>query len=153
MPEFTIVSVQEAQMRTIPGRQGRFINEYVEYIKQVPAGQAGKLHVSERENPLTIRRRLVAAAQAINISLIIKRSGNDLYFWREDGGEEQPRAKRSYPRRARREAPGSLLPSDMLIPEPAEDRGSLPSSRPEAGEQKGAEEETTPLDQEFTAVE
>jgi hypothetical protein len=101
MPEFTTVPVQEAQLRTIPGRQGTFINEYADYIQQVSSGQAGKLHVSESENPLTTRRRLVTAAQAMNIPLIIKRSGNDLYFWREDGGGEQPRSKRRYIRRAR----------------------------------------------------
>jgi hypothetical protein len=50
MPEFTTVSVQEAQLRTIPGRQGRFINEYVAYIQQVPQGQAGRLKVGESEN-------------------------------------------------------------------------------------------------------
>jgi hypothetical protein len=54
---------------------------------------------------------------AMNIPLIIKRSGNDVYFWRENGGDEQPRSKRRYTRRAR------------------------------------LEEETTPLDQSFTAVE
>ena len=80
MPEFTTVPVQEAQLRTTPGRQGQFINEYVDYIQQVPAGQAGILHVAEGENPMTIRRRLVAAAQAMHITLIIKRSGNDIYF-------------------------------------------------------------------------
>jgi hypothetical protein len=153
MPEFTTVSVREAKLRTIPGRQGTFINEYAEYIQQLPYGQAGKLSIGEDEKHTAIRRRLATTAKAMNILLIIKRSGNDLYFWREDGGEEQPRAKRSYTRRAGREAPGSLIPPDMLIPEPAEDRGSLPSNRPEAGEQEGAEEETTPLDQEFTAVE
>jgi hypothetical protein len=101
MPEFTTVSVQEAQLRTIPGRQGSYMNEYVDYIQQLPTGQAGKLHVLEHENPLTIRRRLVTAAKAFAIPLIIKRSGNDLYFWREDGGEEQPRRKRSYTRQRR----------------------------------------------------
>jgi hypothetical protein len=40
MPEFTTVSVHEAKVRTMPGRQGRFISEYVDYIQQVPAGQA-----------------------------------------------------------------------------------------------------------------
>jgi hypothetical protein len=100
MPEFTTVSVQEAKLRTIPGRQGR-IKEYVAYIQQVPAGQAGTLRVAEGENPMTIRRRLVAAAQAMNITLTIKRSGNDVYFWREDGGAEQPRTTRRYTRRAR----------------------------------------------------
>jgi hypothetical protein len=101
MPEFTTVSVQEAQLRTIPGRQGSFLNQYIDYIQQLPSGQAGKLHVLEGENPLTIRRRLVTAAKAMNIPLTIKRSGNELYFWRENGGDEQPRSKRRYTRRAR----------------------------------------------------
>jgi hypothetical protein len=103
MPEFATVSIKEAHMRTIPGRQGRFINEYIDYIKQLPSGQAGKLHVLENENPLTIRRRLDVAAQALDTTLIIKRSGNDVYFWREGTEEEQPRVKRRYTRRARME--------------------------------------------------
>jgi hypothetical protein len=101
MPEFTTVSVQEAKVRTIPGRQGRFINEYANYIQQLSSGQAGRLRIGESENPLTIRRRLSTAAQTLGITLIIKRSGQDVYFWREDGAEEQPRAKRRYTRRAR----------------------------------------------------
>ena len=40
MPEFTTVSVQEAMVRTIPGRQGTYMNEYVDYIQQLPPGQA-----------------------------------------------------------------------------------------------------------------
>ena len=143
MSEFTTVSVQEAQLRTIPGRQGQFIKEYADYIQQLPQGQAGKLSLGEDEKHTAIRRRLATTAKAMNINLIIKRLGNDLYFWRGDGGEEQPRAKRSYTRRAGREAPGSLIPPDTLIPEPAEDRGSLPSNRPEAGEKEAAAEETT----------
>jgi hypothetical protein len=103
MPEFTTVAMNEAQLRTIPGRQGRFINEYADYIQQVSSGQAGKLHVLESENPLTIRRRLVTAATAMHTPLIIKRSGNDLYFWKEGGTEEQPRTKRSYIRRNKRQ--------------------------------------------------
>jgi hypothetical protein len=98
MSEFTTVSVQEAQLRTIPGRQGSFMNEYATYIQQVPTGQAGKLRVGESEKHLTIRRRLVTAAKMLNIPLIIKRSGNDLYFWREGTEEEQPRRKRRYTR-------------------------------------------------------
>ncbi len=102
MPEFTTVSVQEAQLRTIPGRQGQFMKEYADYIQQLPHGQAGKLSVGEEEKHTAIRRRLVATAKALNIPLIVKCSGNDLYFWREDG-EEQPRSKRRYTRRARLE--------------------------------------------------
>jgi hypothetical protein len=50
MPEFTNVSVQEAQLRTIPGRQGSYMNEYINYITKLPKGQAGKLRVGEEEN-------------------------------------------------------------------------------------------------------
>src|SRR5918999_3293426 len=99
MPEFTTVSVQEAQMRTIPGRQGSFMNEYANYIQKLPKGQAGRLRIGESENPLTIRRRIASAAEALGINLTIKRSGQDVYFWREATAEEQPRRKRSYTRR------------------------------------------------------
>ena len=109
MPEFTSVSVAEAQMRTIPGRQGAFINEYADYIKQVPSGQAGRLRGGESENPMTIRRRLAAAAKAMHITLIIKRSGNDVYFWREDGGDQHPRTKRRYTRREMQEEESTPL--------------------------------------------
>jgi hypothetical protein len=36
MPEFATIPVQEAQFRTIPGRQGRFMNGYAGYIHQLP---------------------------------------------------------------------------------------------------------------------
>jgi hypothetical protein len=101
MPEFTTVSVIEAQIRTIPGRQGKFINEFAAYIQQLSSGQAGRLRGGESENPMAMRRRLAAAAKAMHISLNIKRSGNDVYFWRENGGDEQPRSKRRYTRRER----------------------------------------------------
>jgi hypothetical protein len=116
MPEFTTVSVQEAQLRTIPGRQGSILGEYVDYIQQVAAGQAGRLRIGEQKKHLTVRRRLITAAKAMHIPLIIKRSGNDLYFWREDGGQEQPRTKRSYTRRRRKavEIPPPDQPVDEL---------------------------------------
>ena len=103
MPEFTTVSVQEAQMRTVPGRQGTFMNEYADYIQQLPQGQAGRLRIGEQEKHTTIRRRLITAAKMLAIPLSIKRSGNDLYFWREGTEEEQPRTKRRYTRRGRSE--------------------------------------------------
>jgi hypothetical protein len=109
MPEFTTVSVQEAQVRTIPGRQGTFINEYADYIQQLPIGQAGRLRIGEEEKPATIRRRLATAAQAMHIPLTIKRSGTDIYFWRENGGDEQPRSKRRYTRPAMSEEETTLM--------------------------------------------
>jgi hypothetical protein len=143
MPEFTTVSVTEAQLRTLSGRQKTFMNEYATYIQQLPTGQAGRLRVGESEKHTTVRRRLGVAAKAMHIPLIIKRSGNDLYFWREGTGDEQPRTKRRYTRRGRA---GDYLPGQSFEA-PEEVR------LPEASDQEVAEEETTPLDQSFIEVE
>src|ERR671914_2361817 len=126
MPEFTTVPVQEAQIRTIPGRQGTFINEYADYIQQVPKGQAGKLRIREHEKHTTVRRHLVKAAQAMNSTLIIKRSGTDIYFWSEGNDAIQPRCGR--PRRGR--AGDNLPPQQFGTPEevkhPAENGHGVP---------------------------
>jgi hypothetical protein len=115
MPEFTTVPVQEAHLRTIPGRQGKYMNEYAAYVTQLPQGQAGRLRIGESEKHFTIRRRLLTAAQALDIPLIIKRSGNDLYFWQEGTEAEQPRRKRSYTRRMRSQA--EIPPPDQPVDE------------------------------------
>ena len=123
MPEFTTVSVKEAQLRTIPGRQGKFISEYADYIQQLPKGQAGKLTIGEGEKHTAIRRRLVTTAKTMNIPLIVKRSGNDLYFWRDNGQAEQPMPRRG--RRSRNGRPGSLLPPTTQFGASAEDSPKL----------------------------
>jgi hypothetical protein len=114
MPEFATVSVQEAQLRTIPGRQGRFMNEYVDYIQKLPQGQAGRLRIGEEEKHATVRRRLGVAAKALGIPLVIKRSGNDVYFWQEDGADEQPRSKRRYTRCMRSEEETTALDQSFI---------------------------------------
>jgi hypothetical protein len=75
MPEFEIVSLREAELRTIPGRRGRHLNEYAAYITQLPHGQAGRLTIGELEKHPTVRRRLITAAKALAIPLTVKRSG------------------------------------------------------------------------------
>jgi hypothetical protein len=134
MPEFTIVPMREAQVSTVAGRQGRLMQEYIHYIRQIPHGQAGKLHLGEHENPVTIRR-LVQAAQAIDTKLIIKRSGQDMYFWKESGEAEQPRSKRRYTKRSRRGRAG-----DFIVPNQS-------FNVPEEGEQGVTEEESPELGQ------
>jgi hypothetical protein len=101
MPEFEIVSVKEAMLRTATPRQGHYFQEYASYIHQLPQRQAGKLHLLDDENPNTIRRRLVLAGQAVGIPLVIKRSGQDLYFWAEPAAVEKPERRRG--RRSRRQ--------------------------------------------------
>jgi len=132
MPEFDIVSVQEATLRTATPRQGHYLQEYASYIQQLPQGQAGKLHLRKNENPTTIRKRLVLAAQALGINLVIKRSGPDLYFWIEPpstpGAEEKPQRRRGRsPRTQQEPAPPEERPT---FPEPPlrepEERQTVP---------------------------
>ena len=99
MPNFEIVSVQDAKLKTTPSRQRTYLNQYATYLQQLGEGQAGKLHVYEDEKPLTIRRRLTVTAQMLGISLTIKRSGEDIYFWSEGREEAQPRPRRDGRRR------------------------------------------------------
>jgi hypothetical protein len=129
MPEFAIVPIREAQASTIAGRQGRFMNEYVRYIQRLPQRQAGKLHSVENEKPATIRRRLVSAAQALDIMLVIKRSGSDVCFWTEGRREEQPTSKRSYTRRNRRGRAGDYFPPQPFI-EPELGEHGVPTEGP-----------------------
>jgi hypothetical protein len=62
--------------------------------------------------PLTIRRRLTVTAQMLGISLTIKRSGEDIYFWSESEPAVQPRPRRRSSRRARQD--------DTTVPETSE---------------------------------
>jgi hypothetical protein len=143
MPDFETVSVQEAKLRTISGRQGTFMNEYVDYIQQLPTGQAGRLRMGESENTLTIRRRLVTAAKAMGIPLIIKRSGNDLYFWQEGREEEQPRTRRRYTRRRRPAA--EIPPPDQPVDELGMVEQGIPEERQTFPEEDSPELGQTPV--------
>ena len=132
MPEFTTVSVREAQLRTIPGRPGKYVSEYADYLLQLPQGQAGKLTIDESKKHTTIRRRLTVAANALDIHIIIKRSGNDLYYWQEEKAEEQPRAKRRHTRRTRPDEEPAL---DQTISELEENQQGVPvEESPELGQ-------------------
>jgi hypothetical protein len=116
MPEFETLSLKEAQFMTLPGRRSKFMNEYASYILKLPYGQAGKLVLLENEKPATVRRRLAQAAQALDTKLIIKRSGDTLYFWKEKGAEEQPRPRRG--RRPRRQE--ETKPPEQPVIQPQE---------------------------------
>jgi hypothetical protein len=134
MPEFATISVKEAKLRTLSGRQGTFINEYADYLQQLPTGQAGRLRIGESEKHTTVRRRLVVTAKAMNIPLIIKRSGNDVYFWREGRAEEQPGNKRRYTRRNRRGRAGDYFPPQPLIEPEVGEQGVPKEESPELGQ-------------------
>jgi len=98
MPQLQIVSLDEAQ------GQGRYVPDYVALIQQVPEGQAGKLLLSDEENPIAARKWLVLAAKAIDIPLGIRRRGRNIYFWVESPltqeqttGAQQRRSRQAQP--------------------------------------------------------
>ena len=93
MPTFEVIPLQEAQVKTATGRRGQFLQQYAEYIQQLPEGQAGKLQAAEDEKVSTVRRRLTLAATALGQKLTIKRMGDELYFWVEPSQEERPRRR------------------------------------------------------------
>jgi hypothetical protein len=134
MPEFTTVSKTEAMLRTASGRQGRYLTEYIAYITTLPKNQAGKLRIEEAERAATIRRRLGVAAKALAVPLMIKRSGNELYFWREDGGEEQPRRKRRYTRRGRVQEETTTTDQPFSASEEVNHEATLVEETPELGQ-------------------
>jgi hypothetical protein len=108
------------------------MNEYAGYIQQLSPGMAGKLHPKEDEKLTTIRRRLVVTAQTLDAKLMIRRSGDDLYFWSEPSGEEQPRRRTTRRRRSQEEtaAPDQPFSPDQIeVREPERfDRGETEES-------------------------
>ena len=81
MPRFDRVPLGEAKMKTASGKRAQIIAEYVRYIEQLEAGEAGRLQAGEGETIATIRRRLGAAARQSGRSLTIRRTGDGVYFW------------------------------------------------------------------------
>jgi hypothetical protein len=134
MPDFETVSMKEAKLRTISGRQRKYLNEYADYIHQLPTGQAGKLHPEGNEKPATLRHRLVIAAQVLGINLVIKRSGEDIYFWSEDREDKQPRTRRSYTRRNRRGRAGDYFPPPTFSEPDETEQGITEEKSPELGQ-------------------
>ena len=81
MSRLEIVSIEEAMAKTASGKRAKIIHEYLGYIRQLESGQAGMLSATEDESAIAIRRRLNQAAKAARVELVIKRSGDDVYFW------------------------------------------------------------------------
>ena len=94
MPEFEVVPLGEARLKTVNGRQGQIVKQYSHYIDQLEDGQAGHLNTGEDEKVTTIRRRLITTARLMGKELVIKRSGGDLYFWVKASEEGKKRRRR-----------------------------------------------------------
>ena len=82
MPSFELVSLEEAMKKSATtGKRGEVIKEYLGYIERLEEGKAGRLQVTEGEKPGAMRRRLGAAAKLVGKKLVIKRVGEEIYFW------------------------------------------------------------------------
>ena len=82
MPIFETIPKQEAIRRTATKRRDDLVKEYTRFLAISPE-QAGLLRASEGETTAAVRRRLGSAARANNRKLVIKRVGDDIYFWSE----------------------------------------------------------------------
>ncbi len=92
MPTFDQVPLQEAMMKTATGKTAPITQEYLGYIEQLTESQAGRLQPGQGESVATVRRRLGAAVKLSGKDIVIKRQGNEVYFWVQQ--EPRPRRRR-----------------------------------------------------------
>ncbi|MCH7481509.1 MAG: hypothetical protein IIC95_03355 [Chloroflexi bacterium] len=91
MPRFDLLTIPEAQARSTTGKRAQLLQEYMDYIQRVPAGEAGQLQAGTGETTNAVRRRLGAAAKATGKTLVIRRSNDTVYFWVQPGnGRRHP---------------------------------------------------------------
>ncbi len=100
MPEFEVVSLNQAKIESASGRRLELVKEYLPYIEKLGEDQAGKLQPIKGEKVTTIKRRLNDAARLANKNIVVKRAGDQLYFWLETERAE-PKRKRGRPRKVK----------------------------------------------------
>jgi hypothetical protein len=93
LPTFETIRQTQAELETATGVRAQRAKEYLSYIEQVGTGQAGKLTPDEGETPTALRRRLGAAADTAGVELVVKRAGDDVYFWRQSRRAGRPRRR------------------------------------------------------------
>lgn len=91
MPQLDVVSMSEAKLRTTGNVRAEVLREYIEFIEQLTADQAGKLQPQQGETPRTTRRRLGDAGRLAGKDLVIKKDGEVIYFWLKARRTGRPR--------------------------------------------------------------
>ena len=99
MPQFRVVSLEEAIAESATGKTAQIRREYLGYIEQLPEGQAGRLQPSAGESIAAVRRRLGSAAKLVGKNLVMKRTAEELYFWVQPEAPSTGRRRRGRPRR------------------------------------------------------
>lgn len=96
MPTFEVISLQEAQLQSArSGKRGAITQEYERYIERLEPGKAGKLTIGEGETSAAIKRRLGAVAKLTGKTLVVKRVGDDIYFWQEETKRRRGRPRKT----------------------------------------------------------
>ena len=98
MPKLELLSVKDALLKSASGKRAQIMREYLGYLEQLKEGQAGKLQATSGETASAIRRRLGAASRLADKSLVVKRTGDEVYFWLQAKGRRGRR--RGRPRKA-----------------------------------------------------
>jgi hypothetical protein len=102
MPQFEVIPINEAQIKSASGKRAQILREYIGFINQLDKGQAGRLEAAQGETPGAVRRRVGAAAKQCGKTIVIKRTGEYGYFWMDAGNTRQgsgaPAARNSFDR-------------------------------------------------------
>ena len=83
MPEFQIVTRQEAMSSAMTGTRSQALQEYAQYIESLDPNMAGHITPSVGETVATVRRRLGSAVKASGRNIQIKRLGSEIFFWED----------------------------------------------------------------------
>ena len=96
MPTFEIVSQPDAELKTAVEKRAKILSEYLSFVEQLKAGQAGRLSASEGETIGAVRKRIGAAAKLAGKGLVIKRVGEEIFSWAKPGtGKRRGRPRKS----------------------------------------------------------
>ena len=92
MPQFESVSMQEALSKTAnPSKRTVIIEGYLGYLSELRPRKAGRLQAGDGETIGAIRRRLGEAAKLSGVDLVIRRVGEEIYFWKRPPRPCRPR--------------------------------------------------------------
>ena len=102
MPKFKSLTLAEAMVKSATGKRAQITKEYIDYIERLPSGQAGQLQAAAGESIAAVRRRLGAASRGAGKDLVIKRVGEEIFFWVSPGGKGATKRRRGRPAKSAR---------------------------------------------------
>ena len=93
MAKFELLPLISAQTQSATGKRAQILREYLSYVDQLKAGQAGSLQPAAGETLTAIRRRLTTAAKVAGKQLVVRRAEDRVYFWMAPNTSTRSRGK------------------------------------------------------------